>query len=214
MPDIESSKRDKEFRIVVQYKDLFDILKRYWIAHGEWSDVIFSPYFHLSLLVTAISSGYWLSQKWYEPALASLPTLLGFGVSGYAIWIGWGNDKMRDALMRLNSPGADSAYIRVSAIFAHFGLVQVVALILAIISLALDYSPSSKSSLAKLLNSICLSKDFFNFFKPAGDALGYFFFIYSIMSILEATLALFRLATWFQRMGVMPNSNKVDGAGK
>lgn len=201
MSKIQKNEKKKEIRIVVQYRDFFDILGRYWSAHGKWSDIIYSPYFHMALFVSAISSDYWLNHKWYEPALASLPTLLGFGVSGYAIWIGWGNDKMREALIKLNSPGADSAYIRVSAIFAHFGLVQVSALILAIISQALNYSPPDNGFLASILNFSGLSKNYFNIFKPTGDALGYFFFIYSIMSILEATLALFRLATWFQRLG-------------
>ncbi|WP_426077441.1 hypothetical protein [Janthinobacterium sp. PSPC3-1] len=201
MSKIPNEQKRKEIRIIVQYKDFFDILSRYWAAHGKWSDIIYSPYFHIAVFISAISSNYWLSHNWYEPALASLPTLLGFGVSGYAIWIGWGNDKMRDALIKLNSPGADSAYIRVSAIFAHFGLVQVTALILAIICQALNYSPSQNSILAMGLNFVGLSKDFFHFFKPVGDAFGYFFFVYSIMSILEATLALFRLATWFQRLG-------------
>lgn|GEM_PF-6038039 len=58
-------------------------------------------------------------------AVSVLPNLLGFGVSGYAIWIGWGDPEFRRRLAQLEMGPGVSAYAQVSATFAHFALMQV-----------------------------------------------------------------------------------------
>ncbi|MFZ6649771.1 hypothetical protein ACO0LO_28905 [Undibacterium sp. TJN25] len=192
--------RHGESRLKVEYGDVVDIFMRYWTSYGGWREFVVSPFVHLAIFITVLSSGYWLSSAWYATALSVLPNLLGFGVSGYAIWIGWGDEKLRNALISLKEDGKPSDYERVSAVFAHFGLVQVVALLSALICSALDYELSPKSMLAHGLALVSLSPNWFSYLKPIGAGAGYFLFVYAIVTTFETTLALFRLATWFQKM--------------
>lgn len=178
---------------------MFEILGRYWRAYGGASELLRSPYFHFALVLTAICSGYWASSPWTDIALSVLPNLLGFGVTGYAIWIGWGDEKLREVLIDLEAnDGKGSFYVQISAIFAHFSLVQVLALLISFLCKALDYELSPKSGLAYVLSWIGQPPYFFSYLKPVGSALGFFLFIYAILTALETTMALFRLATWLQ----------------
>jgi hypothetical protein len=199
---------NEEYRLKLQYQDLLDILKRYWTSYGRWPELITSPYVHLAIVITALSSGYWLSSAWHATALSVLPNLLGFGVSGFAIWIGWGDQKLREILINLEANEDASAYVQISSIFAHFGLVQVAALLSALICSALDYELSPNSLLAHGLALISLPVHSFSYLKPIGAGAGYFLFVYAIMTTLETTFALFRLATWFQRLARTPTKTK------
>lgn len=181
-----------------EYRDLFDIFCRYWKAFGGWKELAVSPYVHISALVTMICSGYWMSMPWHGVALAVLPNLLGFGVTGYAIWIGWGDERLRETLIGIDSGEKGSLYVQISAIFAHFGLVQITALMIALLCASLDYELSPKSTLAHVFLHFGQPATLMSFFRPAGAAFGYFFFVYAILTALETTLALFRMAGWLQ----------------
>jgi hypothetical protein len=186
------------------YKDLLAIFKKYWVALGGWKEVIRSPFVHIALFLTLLLSGYWMSSDWQKTAIGVLPNLLGFGVTGYAIWIGWGDEKLREQLISIDTKPDVSAYVEVSAIFAHFAVVQIVALLSAVIFDALNYVLSEKSLLSFILVSTGLPTNIFNLIAPLGAAIGFFFFTYAIVVTLEATLALFRLATWFQEIRKKP----------
>jgi hypothetical protein len=184
--------------LLTEYRDLFDILSRYWRAYGGISELLKSPYFHLACLLTIISSGYWMSTAWADLAVSVLPNLLGFGVTGYAIWIGWGDEKLRDILIDLEEPAKGSFYVQVSAIFAHFCLAQVIAFLFSMMCKVLDYELNPESTLATLLGMLNQPPYFFSHLKPIGSAIGFFLFTYAIVTALETTLALFRLAFWLQ----------------
>lgn len=183
----------------IEYADLFEIIQRYWLSYGGWKELLKSPYVHLTIFITVICSGYWMSSSWYDLPLAVLPSVLGFGVTGYAIWIGWGDEKLREILIDIDDDdGKGSMYVQISAIFAHFSLVQVCALLVAVVCKALAYELSPSSTLAYVLSLACQPAYFFSYLKWIGGALGFFLFIYAIVTALETTLALFRLATWLQ----------------
>ncbi|KAB8043146.1 hypothetical protein [Janthinobacterium aquaticum] len=186
-----------------QYRDLASGVAGYWRSYGAWREVICSPFVHIAIFVTVLSSGYWMSSPWHATAVSLLPNLLGFGVTGYAIWIGWGDEKLREALMDIGKGEKGSGYVQISAIFAHFGMVQCIALVLALVASALDYQLSPKSGLACIFHSLSLPTDTMSYLRPFGAAVGYFFFVYAIFTALETTLALFRLAGWVQKMRKM-----------
>lgn len=185
--------------LLIQYSDLFAIFGRYWKAHGGGREVLRSPFVHLSAVLTALLSGYWLSSPWYGGAVNVIPSILGFGVAGYAIWIGWGDEKLREMLTTVEYRPGISAYIGVSAVFAHFGIIQIAALLSALVSAALDYELDPNSLLASGLKGVGLPVDAFSYLTPVGHGIGFFLFIYAILTALDTTLALFRLATWFQK---------------
>ena len=201
---VQDTKENKVISASGSYEDLAEIFKKYWKSLGGWSELRRSPYVHIAVFITTLLSGYWLSSDWQKNAISILPNLLGFGVTGYAIWIGWGDEKLREQLISFDTKPDVSAYVEVSAIFAHFAVVQIIALLSAIIFDALNYVLSEKSLLSLILVSTGLPTNTFTLIAPLGAAIGFFFFAYAIIVTLEATLALFRLATWFQGIRKKP----------
>jgi hypothetical protein len=206
----QDSLDDKSDTLIDPYEDLADIFGQYWIALGGWREIIRSPYVHITVFLTVLLSGYWMSSDWQKTAISVLPNLLGFGVTGYAIWIGWGDEKLREQLTSFDTKPDVSAYVEVSAIFAHFAFVQIAALLSAIIFDSLNYVLSEKSLLSSILGTAGLPTNSFNLIAPVGAAIGFFFFIYAIVVTLEATLALFRLATWFQKIRKKTMKNNIS----
>jgi hypothetical protein len=180
------------------YVDFREIVGRYWVAYGGMKEVGRSPFMHLAVVMTVLAAASWSSSAWQMTALSVLPNLLGFGVTGYAIWIGWGDSQLRRALSEIEMRPGVTAYAQVSATFAHFALVQVAALVWALMFATLDHPVDPAGGLARLLAAIGLPSDAFSHGRPVGAAIGFFLFVYAILVALEATLALFRLATWPQ----------------
>jgi hypothetical protein len=185
-------------QIRIQYRDLFEIILRYWRAYGGLREIFCSPFFHLAIICTALGSGYWLSTSWHGTAISVLPNLLGFGLSGYAIWIGWGDERLREMLMDIETGPHATAYVHVSATFAHFGIAQITAFLFAFMCETFDYELSPTSTLANIFKSFSLSPTFLSNFQPVGNGFGFFLFVYAILTALETTFALFRLTTWLQ----------------
>jgi hypothetical protein len=181
------------------YRDFSEIVGRYWQAYGGLREVGRSPFLHAAMAATLLTAGNWWSGQWYTTAISVLPNLLGFGVTGYAIWIGWGDQEFRRALVDLPMRPGVSAYVQVSATFAHFTLVQVLALVWALLFAALDYVVDPSGGMAAALAKFGLPHTAFAALRPFGSCVGYLLFIYAILVALEATFALFRLATWLQR---------------
>lgn len=181
------------------YGDFAEIIQRYWKSYGGLKELARSPFLHAAIVLTALAASTWSSSAWSTAALSVLPNLLGFGVSGYAIWIGWGDPEFRRRLAKLEMEPGVSAYAQVSATFAHFALMQVLALVWALMFSSLDYAVAPSSAIGASLQFFGLRYDAFASLRPAGAALGFFLFVYAILVAFEATLALFRLATWLQR---------------
>lgn len=181
------------------YGDFAEIVQRYWKSYGGLRELSRSPYLHAAVVLTALTASSWSSSSWSTIALSVLPNLLGFGVSGYAIWIGWGDPEFRRRLAKLEMGPGVSAYAQVSATFAHFALMQVLALLWALMFSSLDYPVTPNSAIGATLQFFGLRFDAFASLRPAGAAIGFFLFVYAILVAFEATLALFRLATWLQR---------------
>lgn len=180
------------------YADFREIVGRYWVAYGGMKEVGRSPFMHLAVAMTVLAGASWSSSSWQTTALGVLPNLLGFGVTGYAIWIGWGDSQLRRKLSEIEMRPGVTAYAQVSATFAHFALVQVAALVWALMFATLDHPVDPGGALAHLLAAVGLPSDAFSYGRPVGAAIGFFLFVYAILVALEATLALFRLATWPQ----------------
>lgn len=195
-PQADSANSSAE---VGPYGDFAEIVQRYWKSYGGLKELARSPFLHAAVALTALTAPSWSSSAWSSIALSVLPNLLGFGVSGYAIWIGWGDPEFRRRLAKLEMGPGISAYAQVSATFAHFALMQVLALLWALMFSSLDYVVAPSSAIGAGLQFLGLRYDAFASLRPAGAAIGFFLFVYAILVAFEATLALFRLATWLQR---------------
>src|SRR3546814_21154342 len=83
--------------------------------------------------------------------------------AGFTIWLGFGDDKFQKTLTNRKNKNNPSAYIGISAAFVHFIIVQVLAIIFALIGKTVDLP-------------------------LPGDFLGYLLFIYAFMTAIAATL--------------------------
>lgn len=181
------------------YRNVGDIFRRYWRAYGGIDGVLYSPYAHAAAILTAVLSPYWLKYKWWETTLSVVPSILGFTLAGFTIWLGFGDDRFQQTIAT-RRPGRDSSpYIGVSAGFVHFILVQLIALIAGLIGKATDFVSSCGYSM-------CL---FIPWLAPIGHSLGFFLFVYSLTTALAATMGVFRTASWFE----MDRQNRAKATG-
>lgn len=179
------------------YTDVKSIILRYWITYGGWPAVIKSPYLHLSLIFLALTSHYWLTSPWWEQPLSIVPSLLGFSLGGLAMLLSFGNTRFQTFVSeRDKGPDSDpSALMSVAASFVHFMLLQLLALLVAIIFNSLYFYVPWLDPIRPFL---VLCNILFS-------AIGYFIFLYSILSMVAAVFAVFRMTSWFD---VFQNSNK------
>lgn len=80
------------------YKGVLNIFGTYWRAYGGWIALLKSPYFHAALVLLALTFHTWTAEDWWEDVTSVLPNLLGFTLGGFAIFIGFGDERFRALL--------------------------------------------------------------------------------------------------------------------
>ncbi len=171
-----------------------NIVIRYWIAYGGFKALYSSAYLWLSIALTILLFPIWLYTKWWTDILSIIPGLLGFSLGGFAMWVAIGDDKFKSLIAGVESPEETSSFMEINATFTHFILVQIIAIIYATFCKA--YLPSHSQL------------DFI--YSYIGDALyvigggfyfiGYFFYIYALITALATVFALFRVSSWYDSM--------------
>lgn len=178
-----------------QYTGVVSIFKVYWTSYGGLSALLGSPYLHMAALLLLLTFRTWSGwgcessqcTQWWDQSISVLPNLLGFTLGGFAIFIGFGDEKFR-ALLAENDEGRKvNAYVALCSTFVHFILVQAIALIFAIVAKSWwFYTP--------FLDPI---RCFLPFFNGVVGAIGYGLFLYAITSVLAATMHIFRIAKMY-----------------
>lgn len=181
-----------------EYVGIKKLFLRYWKSYGGIKSVLVSPYMHISLVLTLFSYGIWLENSWVEIPISVLPNVIGFSLGGYAIWLALGDDKFRISISGKTKLGDDSPFMKVNAAFIHFIVLQILALLFALISKA---EPLNSSPLALQLWFLDLTpwmQEFYLGLTYIANFLGYFIFTYAILSALAATMAIYRIAGWLE----------------
>ncbi len=171
------------------YNGVAVIFKRYWDAYGGCRALYCSPYLHLAILLLFFTTHYWWSQEWWNQVLSIIPNLLGFTLGGFAIFIGFGDEKFRSLLAQTDSTNTKNitVYVSLCSTFVHFIIVQMLALLYAIVIQSIQFP----IILPKNLNCIIFfSSKLFSF-------IGYGLFLYALTSMLAATMHIFRIAFLF-----------------
>jgi|GEM_PF-5781463 len=128
-------------RLPEDYSVLFkQFLKIYEIYGGNHS-LVRSPFLHIAITIALLISLFTdCKEKWFEIAMSCLPSIIGMSFTGYALILTFGNEQFREALRgdinKEEHPSQDkvsSPYIQLSSTFAYFLIIQVIALIFAII---------------------------------------------------------------------------------
>jgi len=173
------------------YKGVFSIYARYWNAYGGFSALVRSFYLHAALVITLICANIWINPGWWDQVTSILPNVLGFTLGGFAIFISFGDDKFRQLLAEPETTEDDTptAYVKLCSTFVHFIIIQIVALLVAIIAKAVHFPWESAPDLFKLalpwLNGVA-------------GLLGYALFVYALTSALAATMHVFRIASMYE----------------
>ncbi len=178
-----------------QYSGVKKLFNRYWIAYGGIKAIFGSPYMHASFIITLLSSGIWLKDDWVDLPISILPSIIGFSLGGYAIWLALGDDKFR-ARISGKTNSNESPFIVVNAAFVHFIVLQILALMLALIGKAQPIYNSPLFIQRFLLDLAPWLFEVSQVISYIGSFIGYFLFVYAIISALAATLAIFRIAGW------------------
>lgn len=185
-------------QLVNSYQGVFKILRLYWKIYGGWRALVFSPYFHVAIVLTILLWHFWWTDAWWDVSIGILPNIIGFALGGYAIWLGFGDEKFRNLISEKDTVACSSPYLEVSATFAHFIIVQLLALCVAVIAKGTYFPLSDVPWLFNLLKSLKSPPNFIHeIIAPIFYCFGFLLFIYAIMTAVAATLAVFRVAYWF-----------------
>ncbi len=180
-----------------EYKGVATTWAHYWRTYGGPSALATSPYFHLAFVLTAMSFGKWCYRNWWDTVIDVLPNVLGFTLGGYAILVGFGDDKFRKLLIarpstKVSNSANESPYMRVSATFVHFLAVQTSALIVALLASSLEEGLKPcrvETTGVEPVRALELALSFG----------GYLLFMYSLTLVLAATLHVFRMGKWYDQ---------------
>lgn len=165
------------------------LLKLVWRVTRGWRGVCYGPEFWLSLVVLAFTSPYWLVQQWWTHVLDIIPTILGFTITGFAIFLAFGSDDFKRFLARGKAVD-ENAYMSTGAAFVIFVCVQLIAIIFALVVNAFQF-PTPGFLLAY--------HSWIQIGNYIAGAIGYFLFIYSLGLALRASMRIFRLSRWYMK---------------
>ena len=171
--------------LLASFRGLQKSISIYWNAYGGLKAMLRSPYFYAALIITFESKAYWSVDSdpiWYNLTLSVIPNLIGFTLGGYAILLGFADEKFRKFIILNNNNISSSQFMVVNSTFVHFILMQCLSLIIAVVGQGWNYK------------SGCLA------------LLGFFIFIYAILTSIAATFALLRLANAYSIFVKMSNS--------
>jgi hypothetical protein len=122
--------------------------------------------------------------------ISVLPNLLGFTLGGFAIFVSFGDARFIASLAaEADDTAQPSVYREFCATFVHFILVQVVALILAIVTKGMWFHASFPDYIAKALPIANM----------VWGGLCYGVFLYALTSVIAIALHVFRISTMYEQ---------------
>lgn len=166
------------------------IFKRFWMAYGGAGALLRSPYLYAALLIAPLCWGTWSAPNWWDTVISVLPNLLGFTLGGFAIFVSFGDARFIASLAaEADDTAQPSVYREFCATFVHFILVQVVALILAIVTKGMWFHASFPDYIAKALPIANM----------VWGGLCYGVFLYALTSVVAIALHVFRISTMYEQ---------------
>ena len=183
-----------------QWKGVADIFKRYWRSYGGFTAFIASPYLHISIVFAFLTVGYWSDNSWWSQSLLILPSLLGFTLGGFAVFLSLGSEDFR-SLMAQPDEGEttdESPYMTVIGSFVHFVLIQMIAILVSILANAASYTK----------RPCFLSEDINLILNYIVGFTGYGLFLYSLLLALSVCFAIYRMSGLFTQYDTINKQNK------
>ena len=175
------------------------VFKRYWAAYGGFKALFASNYFYAAIVITALMFPAWVDKPWHDLVLAIMPNLLGFSLGGYALLIAIGDENFRSLISGVDEDedGEHSPYMEVNSTFVHFILMQLISLVYALFSSAYYFTLDPNGKMGQLIANYNFPLDEVVL---VGRFCGFTLFIYALLTALAATLAIFRVSSWYDEM--------------
>lgn len=172
------------------YNGVRKIFRAYWTAYGGTTALIRSPYLHSAGFLLLLCFPIWSAPGWWAQVTDILPSLLGFTLGGFAMFLGFGSEKFLNTLTSAETSSAQgaSAFVSLCATFVHFIVVQVVALIYALLAEAWSFPARWPDTIAWLQLPAAL----------VGWGVGFGLFLYALLSTLAVTMHILRIARIFE----------------
>ena len=115
-----------------------DEVRGYWIVYGRSRALFRSPAVIISAMLSIVLVPAWWGSAWPDLTISIVPNLLGFTLGSMAIILAFPGNRL---FKFLSEDGReDSFYMEMSAKLVHFILVQVSAIVFALIGKAYDFS--------------------------------------------------------------------------
>lgn len=178
------------------YIQIWELLRDNWHYYGGFKAIIFSPYVHIAALFTYLYSNYWsTSINWSDDVLSVIPSILGFSLGAYAIFLAFSNENFVKVLTnqktKTKNPNDNiSIYLVINSQFVHFMLIQVISIFLSI------------TAKAEISSSIYGTKEYLI------SCLGFWFFCYALLTAVATTFSLLRLARLFNKFTQIKNTQE------
>lgn len=170
---------------------------KYFEAYGGLNAIVASGYFWVAVVLTALCYKYFGKADWWGLVLDVIPGLVGFSIAGVAIFVSLGSDKLRASIAG-KVPGNDdsSPFVDFMAMFTHFIVVQLLALLVAVVSKALYNSPVAPSG---------MYVEFAEALKGPFWFVGGLLFIYATLLCVALALEIYRLAEMIDQFQTREN---------
>lgn len=167
-------------------------LKKYWQSYGGFKALLKSPFLWLSFLMTITSYEFFLDIKWLDIPISMLPSLLGFNIASYSVWLAFGNHKLNKILSKLKEDQVHSRYMEINSSFIHFILAQILCLIFVVL-----LKTNSTNKIIYLTNLACFNSymKFLEYAEVFINGLIFFLFCYCLFSMLAAVLGFIGIAS-------------------
>jgi hypothetical protein len=145
-----------DFSLGRQWGNQARAIGHYWKVYGGFAGLITSPYLHVAAILTVISWGFRSSARSpSEIAVGVLPNLLGFTVGALAIVLAFSSAAVFERLAEKGEPR--SFFMKLTASLIHFILVQVLALLCAIVGRMTEATPVEFFSLFLLFYAVIIT---------------------------------------------------------
>ncbi|VEH23550.1 Uncharacterised protein [Bordetella hinzii] len=163
------------------------LLREVWTITRGCRGLVHGPEFRICIVAWVLTGAYWIREPWWDQVIATVPTLLGFTLTGFAIFLGFGSDNFK-RFLAMGSSETENQYLSVGAAFVLFVIVQLAALIFAMVVKGFQFP----------------TPDFlvpYERYLMIGSAIvagtGYFAFLYGLILSLRAALRIYRLSRWY-----------------
>lgn len=115
------------------YKSLCRRLSGVYKSYGGYTELLRSPFFHVAVVLGALISCFEV-EGWRAYSVSISPSLLGFTLAAYTVFISTVPGKVLRAMVAAKSEDGYSYFSKINSAFFHFIFIQCLALLYALSS--------------------------------------------------------------------------------